>query len=229
MAHEIIPLKLKITHCYLIRGENGSVLVDAAPPGAAGLFISLLDQLSIDPTEIRMVFITHGHWDHWGSLNEIRDLTGAKSAINLREKEWVENAEVHIPRGTDLWGKFMHGIMRIMPIRSRMSSSTIDIDLDDADYRLDNFGISGRLMHTPGHTEGSMSLLLDSGDAFVGDLAMSGFPRLRGPGPFVVGDDINVMKRSWQVLLDEGAVKIYPSHGQAFNAKVFDEYFKSKG
>jgi glyoxylase-like metal-dependent hydrolase (beta-lactamase superfamily II) len=72
-----------------------------------------------------------------------------------------------------------------------------------------------------------MSLLLDSGDAFVGDLAMSGFPRITGPGPFVLGDDITTMKRSWQVLLDAGAVKIYPSHGKPFSARVFDEYFSS--
>jgi glyoxylase-like metal-dependent hydrolase (beta-lactamase superfamily II) len=72
-----------------------------------------------------------------------------------------------------------------------------------------------------------MSLLLESGEAFVGDLAMSGFPRVTGPGPFVLGDDLETMKRSWQLLLDEGARRIYPSHGKPFDAGIFEKYLKS--
>ncbi|MFC2098157.1 MBL fold metallo-hydrolase [Bacteroidota bacterium] len=229
MEIEIIPLKLKITNCYLIKGSNGFVMVDAAPPRSAPLFQKALKDLSIDPGEIKMVFITHGHWDHWGSLKKIKDLTGAQAAINYREKSWVEKAEVLLPGGIGAWGKSIVVLMKFMMpiIRSQIESATVDIELQDDDFSLETFGIRGRLIHTPGHSDGSMSLLLDSGDAFVGDLAMSGFPRVGGPGPFVVGKDINTMKGSWQVLLDAGAVKIYPSHGKPFNAKVFDEYFKT--
>jgi glyoxylase-like metal-dependent hydrolase (beta-lactamase superfamily II) len=55
---------------------------------------------------------------------------------------------------------------------------------------------------------------------------MSGFPRLTGPGPFVLGDDLPAMKRSWRLLLDEGARWIYPSHGRSFDAGVFRKYLE---
>ncbi len=230
MEQQIIPLKLKITNCYLIKGSEGFIMVDAGPPKTSEIFLKALKKLSLDPDDIKMIFITHGHWDHYGSLHEIRELTGAQSAINHREKAWVENREVQLPAGVGTWGKLLLLMMRSMKpfIKPNIHHASIDITLDDDDLSLKPFGIQGRLLHTPGHTDGSMSLLLDSGEAIVGDLAMSGFPRITGPGPFVVGKDINDMKRSWQILLNAGAVKIYPSHGKPFNARVFNEYLKSR-
>ena len=104
---------------------------------------------------------------------------------------------------------------------------SVDRSLDNRHFSLEAYQINGKIMHTPGHTAGSISLLLESGEAFVGDLAMSGFPRVSGPGPFVLGDDLETMKQSWQVLLDEGARRIYPSHGKPFDAAVFEKYLKS--
>jgi len=227
---QIIPLKLKITNCYLIRGSEGFVMVDAGPPRSLGLFLKAMKNLSLDPRDIKMIFITHGHWDHWGSLKEIRDISGAQTAINYREKSWLEDKRVRVPGGKGLWGKFLFLFLQFMKpmISSGMNTLSADMALDDEGLSLESLGIRGRLVHTPGHSSGSMSLLLDSGDAFVGDLAMSGFPRITGPGPFVLGMDINEMKRSWQILLDAGAVKIYPSHGKPFSARVFDEYYSSR-
>ena len=224
MEHEIIPVKLKITNCFLIRGSGGFLLVDAGPPKSSDLFQQALLGLSIDPADIKMIFLTHGHWDHWGSLHEIKDFTAAPAAINHREKEWVEKGENHLPGGIGTWGKIMVGLMRIMPIKSQLNATGIDIALEDDDLSLEKYGIKGRIIRTPGHTDGSMSLLLDTGEAFVGDLAMSGFPRLGGPGPFVVGKDINTMKDSWQILLDAGARVIYPSHGDPFNASLLNKF-----
>jgi len=230
LENKIIPVKLKITNCYLIRGSNGFVMVDAGPPGSAGIFLKKLQKHSLDPKEITFIFVSHGHWDHWGSLQEIEEISRARSGINHREKEWVENGMVELPGGIGAWGKTVRTLMQIMRplINKQLKGTSIGMALSDDEFSLEEFGIKGRLLHTPGHTDGSMSLLLDSGEAFVGDLAMSGPPRLSGPGPFVLGKDINTMKRSWQFLLDAGATKIYPSHGKPFNARVFDEYYKSR-
>ena len=131
-----------------------------------------------------------------------------------------------MPEGIGPWGKFLTAFLwTIKPvINKNIGPIPVDHSLDDNPYSLDEFQIDGKIIHTPGHTAGSISLLLDSGEAFVGDLAMSGFPRLSGPGPFVLGDDLKTMKRSWQSLLDEGARRIYPSHGKPFDAEVFKKY-----
>ena len=58
----------------------------------------------------------------------------------------------------------------------RIAGTPVDVVLEDEEFSMEPYGIQGRVLHTPGHSPGSMTLLLDSGEAFVGDLAMNGLP-----------------------------------------------------
>ena len=227
--HNIIPLKLGMTNCYLIRGGENYVMVDAGPPNALNKFRQKLEQLGINPSTIIQIFITHMHFDHMGSLAEISQLTGAKSAMHHHDKELVEKGTIIMPGGIGPWGKFLTAFLwTIKPLVNKaIEPVPVDRSLGNRHFSLEEFQINGKIIHTPGHTAGSISLVLDSGEAFVGDLAMSGFPRVSGPGPFVLGYSLETMRRSWQLLLDEGARRIYPSHGKPFDAEVFEKYLKS--
>ncbi len=94
MNDQIIPVKLKITNCFLIKGSQGYLMVDAGPPKSISEFQAAMKDLAIAPEDIKMIFITHGHWDHWGSLSGIVELTGAETAINYREAPWLEEKRV---------------------------------------------------------------------------------------------------------------------------------------
>lgn len=227
--NRILPLKLGITNCYLVRGGENYIMVDAGPPNALHKFRQKLEQFRIAPAQIKLILITHMHFDHMGSLPGIRQLTGAKSVMHHLDRELVVKGTIVMPRGIGPWGKFLTPFLwAIKPLVKRtIGPVPVDHGIDDRPFSLETYQISGRILHTPGHTAGSISLVLESGEAFVGDLAMSGFPRLSGPGPFVLGEDPEAMKRSWQLLLDEGARQIYPSHGKPFDAGVFQKYLKS--
>jgi glyoxylase-like metal-dependent hydrolase (beta-lactamase superfamily II) len=67
---------------------------------------------------------------------------------------------------------------------------------------------------------GSVSVLLETGDAFVGDLAMSDFPLRFSPGLPVLAEDMQQVRESWKVLLDAGAKTVYPAHGKPFSADI---------
>ena len=77
------------------------------------------------------------------------------------------------------------------------------------------------MVYTPGHTLGSTSVLLNSGEAFVGDLAMSAKVMRLNPGMPIFAEDMDLVKASWKKLLDLGAKTIYPAHGKPFSAEVF--------
>ena len=219
MRTEIHRLPGAITSCYLIK-ERGLILVDAGPPQKAEQLLKSLRPLSVDPRDISLVVLTHAHWDHICALTEWKRLSGCKVAVNHREKEWVEKALKPLPRVLNIWGISMALFTRMLARLHPFGGSPVDIALDDSGTSLEPFGVSGRVLHTPGHTPGSMSVLLDTGDAFVGDLAMNGFPARPGPGMPTLGDDPDVVKTSWRLLLDSGAKRIYPAHGKSFDADV---------
>jgi glyoxylase-like metal-dependent hydrolase (beta-lactamase superfamily II) len=88
------------------------------------------------------------------------------------------------------------------------------------EYPLDEFGIDGKVIHTPGHTPGSISVLLKTGEAFVGCMAHDGFPFRLNPGLPIYASDIDEIKKNWKSLIEKGAKIIFPGHGNQFSVEV---------
>jgi len=221
METEIHQLSLGPCNCYLIK-EEGLMLVDAGSPNQGKKFLKGLRDLSIEPTDISLILLTHGHWDHIGSAHEVKRLTGCKVAINQHEKDWVEQALKPLPPAISLGGKILAPIMKISMPLVKFPGTPVDLVLEDTEFSLEPYGIHGKVLYTPGHSSGSMSLLLDTGEAFVGDLAMSGLPLRIGPGMPAFAEDIGALKKSWRSLLTRGAKWIYPAHGKPFRADVLE-------
>ena len=76
------------------------------------------------------------------------------------------------------------------------------------------------MLHTPGHSSGSVSVALETGDIFVGDLAMNKFPLRLTPGLPILAEDWSKLKESWELILEHGAKTIYPAHGEPFPAGI---------
>jgi len=219
-------VQLGLCNCYLVR-DKGIILVDAGMQSLQPKFVQRLEALSIDPQDISLIFLTHGHWDHIGGLVEIKTLTDCKVAINQHEKPIVEQGLKPFPPPVNPWGSLLEILIKIRYKSSlNFSGAPVDLALEDGKYPLESYGIQGKILHTPGHSSGSMSLLLDSGEAFVGDLAVNGPPMRIGPNMSVFAEDPAAVKRSWQMLLDNGAKWIYPAHGKPFEADALGKLMK---
>ena len=216
---EIYILTLFACNCYLIK-EEGTILVDVGALNQGKKLLKSLAEISVDPRDISLILLTHGHYEHIGLSNEIKNLTDGKIAINKREKEWVEQALKPFPPGVNAWGKILEMIGSTMLAFIRFPGTPVDLVLEDEVFSLESYGIQGRVFHTPGHSSGSMSLLLDTGDAFIGDLSMNSLPWRIGPGMPIFADDVNTVRDSWRLLLSSGAQRIYPAHGKPFPADV---------
>ncbi len=61
---------------------------------------------------------------------------------------------------------------------------------------------------------------MDSGEAFVGDMAMNKFPLRLSPGMPIYAENLEMLFDSWQTLLDAGVKKVFPAHGDSFSADI---------
>ena len=218
---QIHRVKLGVCNCYIIK-EQGSILVDAGPPKQAYKFVRKTIGLGIVPEEISLIVVTHGHMDHIGSLLGIKTITGAEVLAHQREKDVLERAIWELPAAHTPWGKVLLWLTRLAQKNIRFEPTPVEVVCKDrgSEFSLEEYGIKGSIVATPGHTPGSISLLLDTGDAFVGDLLMNGFPMRRGPGPPVFADDLKAVDLSVSLLLNRGAKMFYPGHGDPFSADM---------
>jgi glyoxylase-like metal-dependent hydrolase (beta-lactamase superfamily II) len=201
--------------CYVIQ-DKGTIMVDGGFPGSARAFTKALEKLSIKPVDIKLVILTHGHFDHIGSANEIKEQTGARLAMHHADREQLEKDKMTWPPGITPWGKLSRWLFKPMMSLLRYELPQVDILVEDEGLSLEAYGVSGRIIHTPGHSPGSVTVLLDTGDAFVGCMAQNSLPFCLKPRLPIYAQDIEKIKQSWQVLIAEGARTIYPGHGKPF-------------
>jgi glyoxylase-like metal-dependent hydrolase (beta-lactamase superfamily II) len=219
MGINIYPIPLGIDHCYIIK-DKGAIMIDGGTPKKAKEFTKAIKKVSIKPEEIQLIILTHGHWDHIASAKEIREITGAKIALHHREKDWLENSLKPMPPGVTTWGHILGTIIGMFMPFIHIPGAHVDMVLEDEELSLEEYGIPGKVIYTPGHSYGSVSVLLETGDAFVGDLAMNKFPLCLSPGLPIFAEDWQKVEESWKFLLEQGAKTIYPAHGEPFSANI---------
>lgn len=118
-------------------------------------------------------------------------------------------------------------VLQSVPALFRFPAVDPEILVSD-EMPLEDFGLAGRIIHTPGHTRGSLSLLLAGGEAFVGDLAVNYLPFNLSPVFPPFADDPEGLIRSWNMLLEKDARTIYPGHGRPFSAQILRQKLSSR-
>jgi hydroxyacylglutathione hydrolase len=219
MTVDIIPVALGFCRCYILRAD-GVIAVDAGSSNKGKRFARALERAAIPPEHVRLIVLTHGHWDHVGSAGQLRQLTGAKLALHEREIGWLEEGLTPLPPGVTSWGRVFIRVHKLFMPLINVPPTKVDVAIRDDGLSLRDYGLPGRVLHTPGHSSGSVSILLDSGDAFVGDLAMNRFPLRLSPGLPIIAEDGSAVIRSWRSLLEQGATTVYPAHGEPFHADI---------
>ncbi|WP_053001268.1 MBL fold metallo-hydrolase [Kosmotoga pacifica] len=220
----IFRIKSGIINLYLLKGKDGYLLVDTGYRYTD--FEKVLQNEKINWKDINVILITHHHADHVAALADVLKRTEARLIIHKKEVPFLEagkidkdfkplNFRVKIAMAFSL-------VSRFKPVKLR----ECDIVMENESEILRDFGIEGKILHTPGHTKGSISVLLDDGSAIVGDIAMNflGFLGLK-KRPMIAYDYDGVFK-SWEKMLDAGAKIIYPSHGEPFPALELAEMLK---
>jgi hydroxyacylglutathione hydrolase len=233
MGEAVIQINTgKFTNVFLLQGDEGSILIDTGNPGKVDLILERLAKHGVAPGDIRLILLTHGHTDHFGSAAALRERTGAPVAIHALDAEAVRQG-IHLPGSLQPTVPLIAPVIRISALRNlavpeRAPAFEPDIVYEE-EWRLEEYGVAGRVIHTPGHTPGSVSVLLDSGEAIVGDMVISGFLRLlRWPRLPIVAWDLERNWESLRWLLDLSPRVIYTSHGGPFETKDLANLIKRR-
>jgi hydroxyacylglutathione hydrolase len=214
-------LPLGMVNCHLLVAGDGCILVDTGLPGSASKIGAALAAIGKDFRAIKLIVVTHAHVDHAGCAAELRTLSGAPVMAHAGDLDYYERRK---PMTYCHTGWFSHLFLRTGVPLEPYTAFTPDILLhDDQVLDLAPYGIAGIARHTPGHTAGSISLQLASGDMMVGDLLASGI--LMG-GMLRLGhairppfeDDPQQVGRELDAMLQAGGQRFHLGHGGPLEA-----------
>lgn len=169
MTVTVHSLPLAMSRAYLIEAGADLILVDAGCPGEGRRILRTIGRLR--PARLRAIFITHAHFDHYGSAAALRRATGAPVAIHALDADAMTRGETPIASARG-WGRIGFAAFRGTNRILRAPATPPDITLQDGDP-LPGTSLPACVLHTPGHTPGSSCLIVDRRLAFAGDLVSS--------------------------------------------------------
>jgi ribonuclease/clavin/mitogillin len=186
----IVTVSYHSTNYYALEIKTGKLLVDCGWPGTLPQFTAELKRKGIAPGEIKFLLVTHFHPDHAGLVQEFKNM-GAKLIL-------LESQMGFIGQLNNMMNSKNISFLEIK------DDDNILLKFSESREYLASLGIIGEIINTPGHSDDSITLILDEGIAFTGDLP---------PRSLVMEDDL-VKRDSWE-RIDQHKIKlIFPAHGK---------------
>jgi hydroxyacylglutathione hydrolase len=221
----VLTIPLPLANAFLVRSER-TIIVDSGAPGDAAAILRAAEHHGVQPHDISLILLTHGHVDHFGSAGELRAATGAPIAVHAADLPMLQAGR----NPSDLATLGIEG--RIF--RPFLPWSTIPLEPDivfDDSFDLGPYGVDARTIHTPGHSPGHSALLLPDGTMIAGDLLRGGFMggRLRPNLPNLpfYASDPQQLHTSLKQVLSLPVNTIYVGHGGPLDAARVRERFAS--
>lgn len=185
----IINVGYDSTNYYLIESKSGKVLVDCGWPGTLPKFSAELKRKGIALSEIKYLLVTHFHPDHAGLTQELKK-QGIKFLLLEPQVDFIPQLS-----------EFFKG--KTYPYIEIKQNDNLILKLEESRKFLAGIGLGGEILHTPGHSDDSVTLILDEGFAFTGDL----HPR------FMIPEEDHTSHQSWDKIYQHKITRIFPGHG----------------
>ncbi|MBN1478709.1 MBL fold metallo-hydrolase [candidate division KSB1 bacterium] len=218
--NKVIPIRLGSAYCYYLPSPNGSVLIDSGHFNKQNHLQSVLVAHEQDIRDIRYIFVTHTHHDHVGSLAAIKRISDAKVFVHRDEAMFLRQGRTPLPKGTLLWTKMMVHLGTVARI-GRYPAVEPDFVISE-ELQLNEFDYRIQIISTPGHTAGSLTIIVDDHMAFVGDTMFNIRHETVYP-PFA--NDQAALLSSWNRLLGTSCQTFFPGHGRSIDRAKFEHSY----
>jgi len=226
---EIIRLDLGSVNAYLLPVEDGFILVDVGGYTFTDKPINnrcaILDQKLTEngcvPGKLRLVILTHGDIDHIANCKFIKEKYGAKIIIHKDDINLVHNLTIEKLFSNFKFKKvslrIVSGLMHPVFVRisKKIIREYIEFEIDEvieADYDLRKYKLDADILHLPGHTPGSIGILMKEGNLIVGDALTN----TKKPAMAINACDFSLLKKSVLSLKSKNIGEVFPGHGEPF-------------
>lgn len=186
----IVNVGYRSTNYWVVSAGTSRLLVDLGYPGTWGMLNAALRRMDIRLNELKYALATHYHIDHAGAAQELK-----QHGVRLLVMETQVDAIPQMKRWTKPQDRYLDITLH----------DNLVVTFAESRALLRRIGIAGEILPTPGHSDDSVSLLLDNGAVFTGDLT----------APALAGDSA-IVAASWRLLREHGARQVYPGHGPPY-------------
>jgi glyoxylase-like metal-dependent hydrolase (beta-lactamase superfamily II) len=217
---EIFRIQTGFTNSFLIKAKDGYLLIDTSYYKEYDNFMNSLKKLNLNVKDIKYILLTHHHDDHSGFAARLVEDTNARLIVHKDSVAFLEKGTYSVEErplngcvGLIIGAYGIFHEFTYPPVTVR--DEDIVVSGNDPDL-LKQIGIDGKIIHTPGHTNDSITVVLEDGNAFVGDAAMDLLNIcMCEHRPIFINDESETFE-SWQKIREHGARMIYPAHGSSF-------------
>lgn len=226
---DIIRIDLGGVNSYLVKAEQGYVLIDTGGPmvmdkqfvNRCAALQERLDAAGCTNGKLNLIVLTHGDIDHVCNAAYLKAHYDAPVALHGDDRKIVE-----MPTLEDWMESFRYRslayrlVFRLLKntIRNVIQKSlddftpfTPDVLLSDG-FDLSPYGLEATVIHTPGHTKGSIAVLTKQGDLLAGDT----FSNIKKPEAVANASDFTQLSVSMMRLKGFSINTVYPGHGDPF-------------
>lgn len=190
-------------NCYLVTQENASILVDT---GVKGFEEKVLTQC--EGKEVKLIVLTHGHIDHMQNAAYLAKKLQVPIAMNEKDIPLLKDNLCREMKAKGILGNMVRFFSVMSAKSAQVDSFVPDIFLKEGD-NLSDFGVDAKVLELPGHTAGSIGLLIGKDALLVGDALM----HMMKAGPTLLYEEYDRMIQSARRIQDMGDRKIYFGHG----------------
>jgi endoribonuclease LACTB2 len=182
------------TNCFFIESNNSNKLlaIDAGWPSTLREYQRSLKEIGLRFDNLAWAMVTHFHMDHAGLITDFID-NGIECYIFENQVNGIEDMEKTIRKNDKAYKAIKKDKLKVVRINESRGI-------------LKNLGIDGEAIVTGSHSNDSVTFILDTHEAIIGDLV---------PREQIMEDDKEI-QNSWKKIVDKGVKQIYPSHSKIF-------------
>jgi endoribonuclease LACTB2 len=184
----IVNVGYDSTNYYLLDFKAAKLLIDCGWPGTLPKLKAALKRKGIALQEIKYLLVTHFHPDHAGIAQDLKNL-GVRLILPESQVDFITP-----------FAEYFQG--KKLPYMEITQHDNIVLKFEESRSWLAGLGLAGEILSTPGHSDDSVTLILDEGFAFTGDLH-----------PAFMDIEDTRTQTSWETIYRHEVMRIFPGHG----------------